>query len=159
MPRLTRLARSHAAAVVALAGLAAVMVWAPTAFMWPVRLGLAPLFVAVASGNGLWGLVRLPALLWLGDITYPIYLLHGLVLFVVVQRGLPRSLVSEGPGYLAAVLAVDITLVLLCSAVFVGIERPAIRVGRRHAEALRRLGDVARARLAARTAPAAAADR
>ena len=94
--------------------------------------GLTVFFVVVASGHDLWGALRLPGLLWLGDITYSIYLLHGLILWAVFQCWLPHDLAGNWPVFLAVAVAVDLVLVLLCSGVFLAIERPAILMGKRH---------------------------
>ena len=95
-------------------------------------------FVTVASGNDFWGLLRLPALRWLGDITYSLYLLHGLTLWAVFQCWFPREAAGNGWAFLGMAILLDVILVLVCSAVFVMIERPANMLGRRHYLSIRR---------------------
>lgn len=87
--------------------------------------------MVIASGNDLWGLLRLRGLLWLGDITYSIYLLHGFLLWLVFQWFLPRPLASRATVFLGLAIVIDVTLVLVSSAVFLTIERPAILLGKR----------------------------
>jgi peptidoglycan/LPS O-acetylase OafA/YrhL len=131
-PVLSARTRSPIAGVIALACLASVIVLMPTAFAWPATIGLGAFMIVVASGNDLWGMLRRPGLLWLGEITYGIYLLHGLLLWLVFQILLPRTLSLHAGVYAAAAAGTAIVLVLVCSIVFLTFERPAILIGRRH---------------------------
>jgi len=103
----------------------------PTAFTWPATVGLTLFFIVIASGHHLWGLLRLPGLLWLGDITYSIYLLHGFLLWLVLQQVWPRTLASDGTVFLGSAIAIDVVVVLLSSIVFLTIERPGVLLGKR----------------------------
>ena len=130
--RLATLGRTPVAGAMALAALAGVVTLLPGAYSWQATAGLTVFFVAIASGHSLWGLLRLPGLLWLGDITYSIYLLHGLFLWVVLQWFLPRAMATSPPVFLGSVVTLDVVLVLVSSLVFMTIERPAILLGKRH---------------------------
>ena len=130
--RLATLGRTSAAGTIALAALAGVVTLLPGAYSWQATAGLTVFFVVIASGHNLWGLLRLPGLLWLGDITYSIYLLHGLFLWVVLQWFLPRALATSPPVFLGSVVTIDAVLVLVCSVVFMTIERPAVLLGKQH---------------------------
>lgn len=142
-PRLVQAAAGTAPALAALAALLAVIVLLPTAYTWQATLGLTVFFTVVASGNDLWGLLRRPGLLWLGDITYSIYLLHGFVLWVVFQAWLPG--IAGQPGlFLGLVVLIDIAIVAVATLTFLAVERPGILLGR---HVYRRLGQ--------RAAPAA----
>jgi len=131
-PALARIGRAPASGLVAIAALLAVVMFEPTAFTWEATLGLGLFFVVVASGHSLGGVLRQPGLLWLGDITYGIYLLHGFLLWLIFQRLLPHTAGNNGIIFLMAAVAIAIVLVLLCSAVFLTIEHPAILMGKRH---------------------------
>ena len=131
-PALAAAGRTTAAGVVALAALACVIVFMPTAYRWQATAGLTVFFAVVASGNNLWGALRLPGLLWLGDITYSIYLLHGFLLWTVLQHFWPRRAASHWPVFLGSVIAIDVALILIASLVFIAIERPAVLLGKRH---------------------------
>jgi peptidoglycan/LPS O-acetylase OafA/YrhL len=148
-PVLAAVSRTTAAGLVGIAGLAAVVVGLSTAYTWQATVGLTLFFVAIASGHGLWGLLRLPGLLWLGDITYSIYLLHGLLLGAVFQHLLPRAAGMNGLVFIASAVLVDIVLVTACSLVFLKIERPGILLGKRHYRFLERLGSAMREMVAA----------
>ena len=121
----------------AIAALAAVVTLLPGAHSWQATAGLTVFFVVIASGHGLWGLLRLPGLLWLGDITYSIYLLHGLFLWVVLQWSLPRALATSPSVFLASAVIIDAMLIPACSVVFMTIERPGILLGKRHVSRFR----------------------
>lgn len=135
--RFAALGRTPAAGLVAVVAMAAVVAFLPTAYSWRATAGLTVFFVVIASGHSLWGLLRLPGLLWLGDITYSIYLLHGFFLWLVLQRLMPRALASNGPAFLGSIVVIDVMLVLVSSVVFLMIERPAVLLGKRHIRRLR----------------------
>ena len=137
-PALVRFSQRTVSGLAAIAALAAVIMLSPTGYSVAVLPALILFFVTVASGNDFWGLLRLPALRWLGDITYSLYLLHGLTLWAVFQCWFPRELAGNGWAFLGMAILLDVILVLVCSAVFVMIERPAIMVGRRHYLSIRR---------------------
>ncbi len=131
-PRLVEIGRSSIVGVTAVAALLVTMVCFPTAFHWEGTILLSVFFVAVASGQSLFGLLRQPALLLLGDITYGVYLLHGLPLWAIFQRLMPREAVAHWPVFLFTAAATAVLVVLLATVVFLTIERPAILMGRRH---------------------------
>jgi peptidoglycan/LPS O-acetylase OafA/YrhL len=131
-PVLVSVSRTRGAALVAVAALAGVVAVFPTAYMWPATAGLTIFFVAVSTGQDLWGLLRLPGLLWLGDITYSIYLLHGFLLWLIFQGFAVTGQNPRWAWFLLVALLVDVVLVLLSSLVFLLIERPVILMGRRH---------------------------
>ncbi|MDR3531477.1 MAG: acyltransferase [Rhodopila sp.] len=131
-PALAAAGRTPAAGLAAIAALLAVITFLPTAYTWKATLGLSLFFAVVASGHDLWGALRLPGLLWLGDITYSIYLLHGLLLWAVLQCFWPHAAASSWPVFLGSAVTIDVILVLLSSFVFLCIERPAILLGKRH---------------------------
>ena len=131
-PGLAAAGRTTAAGVAGVAALAAVIAFLPTAYTWQATAGLTVFFIVVASGHNLWGALRLPGLLWLGDITYSIYLLHGLLLWVVLQRFWTHAAASRWPVFLGSAIVIDVMLVLISSLVFLTIERPAVLLGKQH---------------------------
>jgi peptidoglycan/LPS O-acetylase OafA/YrhL len=144
-PALRDIGSRRGAGYVAIGALLAVVWLMPTAYRWPSTLGLTVFFVVIASGHDLWGVLRLPGLLWLGDISYSVYLLHSAVLWTVFQHGLPRALALSAPVYIATSIINDIVLVLIASAVFLGVERPAILAGKRWYQRLSRSAVLLRA--------------
>ena len=132
VPKLKALGRGSAAGIAAVAALAAVVTCLPTAYSITATLGLTVFFIVIASGHDLWGALRLPGLLWLGDITYSIYLLHGFLLWALFQYGLPRDLVLSGPVFIVVSVVSDVALVAVSSLIFLTIEQPCIAMGKRH---------------------------
>ncbi|WP_158258639.1 acyltransferase family protein [Rhodopila globiformis] len=128
----------RSAGYVAIAALLTVVLFMPTAYAWKSTLGLTVFFVVIASGHDLWGLLRRPGLLWLGDISYSIYLLHGALLWTVFRHVLPHTLASSAPVYIGVSLVNAIVLVLVASIVFLAVERPAILAGKRWQQRLGR---------------------
>jgi len=127
------LARTHMAAVVALVSLACVVLflyrpWNPFGIVL-----LSIFFTVIASGNTLFGFLKLRSGLWLGEISYSIYLLHAIVLWVVMENALSHLSTFHLTSTWFAVSAIGITpiLVLISSASYLLIERPLIEIGRR----------------------------
>jgi peptidoglycan/LPS O-acetylase OafA/YrhL len=85
---------------------------------------LAAAFVLLAAGNTLFGLLTLPASHRLGEMSYSIYLLHCMLLFLALD-------LAPSPDWLAwkhwlVVLAVTPVLVVLCACTYRWIERPGM---------------------------------
>ncbi|WP_417070263.1 acyltransferase family protein [Niveibacterium terrae] len=131
-PALRALARGPVAAVFALLALGGEIAFFDSPFATVPLLGLSVFFVVVASGNELFGLLRLRAAVWLGEISYSVYLLHGLLLWLVFRH--PRmapiwqqvSLLT----YCSTVLGLAMLLVAFASMTCIRIEWPGIRLGR-----------------------------
>ena len=138
-PRLVRFARSDRGLVVALAALLAVVTGFETAYAPLPTLGLGLFFIMVAAGQDFRGALTRQPVLWLGEISYGVYLLHGIVIWASITGNASlRPLVEEDASLYALALAgAGILVVWLASLVHLTIERPAIMVGRR-SRALRR---------------------
>lgn len=78
--------------------------------------GLALLFLAVASGRMRW-LAR-PALLWLGGVSYPFYLLHAVIGYAIIVRLQAAGISANVAPFLAlaATLALAAVTARLCEA-------------------------------------------
>lgn len=131
MAGLAAFGRTSTAGLAGIVALALAIGLLPTAYMWQATAGLTLFFTVVASGNSLWGLLLMPGLLWLGEITYSIYLLHGFFLWLVLRCILPHALAANGFVFIASVTAIGAGLVLAASVVFLTIERPAVLLGQR----------------------------
>jgi peptidoglycan/LPS O-acetylase OafA/YrhL len=79
IPAIRQFARSAFAAPLAAATIIATMCWVPARHGAVESLALAFPFVAVACGCDFWGALRTRALLFLGQISYSVYLVHCLV--------------------------------------------------------------------------------
>jgi peptidoglycan/LPS O-acetylase OafA/YrhL len=124
-------ARSKAAGIIALACLLTVVVLLYEPFNLLGITLLTIFFVAIASGNTLFGLLKMRAALWLGEISYSIYLCHGLILWIIMQNILPRFSAFNPTAKLFVISAVVITpvVILFSSASYLLLERPLIAIG------------------------------
>jgi peptidoglycan/LPS O-acetylase OafA/YrhL len=137
-PGLSGAMRSPALGVVSLAGVVVAMCIAPT------PNGVVPLFlyfiffVAVACGNDLAGLLRTPGAIVLGECSYGIYLLHGIVLYLMFSQGL--VVVDRLDVFWLPVLLPVAGLVVACvtPVTYLLLERPGIRAGAAIAKILSR---------------------
>jgi peptidoglycan/LPS O-acetylase OafA/YrhL len=125
------LAQNRVATFIALACLGTVVFFLYKPFNVLGIVLLSVFFTVIASGNTLFSLLRMRAALWLGEISYSIYLCHGLVLWLVMQKVLPHL-----PGYdhstkwfVASAVAITPVVILFCSASYLLVERPLIAVG------------------------------
>jgi peptidoglycan/LPS O-acetylase OafA/YrhL len=126
-------AQTHGATVVALLSLACVVLFMYRPFN-PVGIALLSIFFTViASGNSLFGFLKMRSGLWLGEISYSIYLLHAIVLWVLMENVLPRLTAFHLTTKWFAISAIGITpiLVLFSSATYLLIEKPLINLGHR----------------------------
>ncbi|MBV9117719.1 MAG: acyltransferase family protein, partial [Acetobacteraceae bacterium] len=98
-----------------------------------ILLGLA--FFLVASGCTVFGLLASRAARRLGDVSYGIYLLQGLVLALVLRPLRAASLASPVEHW-ALVLVCAALLVVLATATHTLVERPGIALGKRVAAVL-----------------------
>ena len=122
----SRLARTPAAGVVAIGCTAAAVGLFPTSYA-PVPTGLlAMAFIIIAGGNTLFGVLTAGVSRMLGEISYGIYLLHGIILFVAFYLLIPNAQSLSGTAHcLVAVLCTPV-LVAIAYFLFTCIERPWI---------------------------------
>ena len=130
-PMLTRHLRGTAAAVVACVCLvAAVLLFPPANRPSPLTLPLLTVaFVIVAAGNDLMGVLSATPSRRLGEVSYSMYLLHGLLLFVAFRFGLGPGQAASLPvwGHWAVVLGCTPLLVTLGCGSYMLIELPPMR--------------------------------
>ena len=126
-------ARTHAAAGVAILCLGSVIMLMYKPFN-PVGIALLTIFFAViASGNTLFGFLEMRGALWLGEVSYSIYLCHGIILWVFMQNILPRLHFFHytTKWFVASAIGITPIVVILSSASYLLIERPLINIGHR----------------------------
>ena len=96
----------------------------------PLTIGLLFfIFSAVVGGASLWGMLTTKPAIWLGDISYGIFLLHGLILYALLSV---LTLTIEYQGlhqihilmYWPLILGVGLTAVALASVSYTYMEKP-----------------------------------
>ncbi len=127
-----RFALSRTGAALSIAALAALFTAFSTAYMVSAYLTLFIFFVPIALGNSLFGLLRLRAVRLLGEISYDIYMLHGIVLFALFTLAMPHALQdAHSPGRILSLMLIAAGGVVLSSVVIhLAVERPMMRFGR-----------------------------
>lgn len=136
-----RWALRPSAALLSLATAATVVAAFDTAYAWLPVLLLAAAFAPLAAGNTLFGLLARPALRLLGEASYGLYLLHGLLLYTAFRLvgGWPSGTRLALWQHWAVVLACTPVLVVVAHAAWRWIERPALRPVARWSRAIGRL--------------------
>ncbi len=94
---------------------------------------VAVFFLLIAFGNDLFGIFHLKSSILLGEISYSIYMLHGVVLYLVftvfnsvkIQHDILQN-------YLIFMPVISIAVVLVSAATFILIEKPSIKFGRKY---------------------------
>lgn len=89
---------------------------------------LVAIFIAIAAGNSLFGILTHRISRTLGQISYSIYLLHGIILFAAFHfvLGWNRAVTLSPSAHWAVIAACSVALVLICSATYKYIEWPAM---------------------------------
>jgi peptidoglycan/LPS O-acetylase OafA/YrhL len=125
---LVALAQKPWAALLGLGTAAAGVALFPHAYQLPVEALLAVTFFVIAAGNQRFGVLTQPLSRALGDISYGIYLLHGIVLYVAFHYvvGLPRATHLSAVQHWAVVCASGVVVLALASFTFRYIEKPAM---------------------------------
>lgn len=101
-------------------------------------------FYLIASGCTIFGLLTSRSAIRLGDVSYGIYLLQGLVLAAVFRPAACRAFAWSSPWrYWSMSAAALLGLVLFATATFAMIERPGIGIGRRITRSFRSRYDTA----------------
>jgi peptidoglycan/LPS O-acetylase OafA/YrhL len=126
--QITRMLRTPAATTAAVAALGFGMVVVSNPYYRALPL-FGFFFVCVACGNSIWGLLRTKGALVLGEASYSIYLLHGILLslFFVDASRISGAVSTQELPLLLPILT--IVLVVATALTFLFIERPAIRIG------------------------------
>lgn len=120
---------SWIATSIAVGALAAALIFFPLPFGRLPLVLYAIFFILVAAGNTLAGILTWRPVRQLGEISYSVYLLHAIVLYVLVEYVLGREGVASmsAGGYWFVITALTPILVLLCGGTFTWIEQPGMR--------------------------------
>jgi peptidoglycan/LPS O-acetylase OafA/YrhL len=90
---------------------------------------ISVIFIAIACGNSLFGVLTSNISRKLGQISYGIYLLHGIILFIAFRFivGLPKAMVISPITHWVIVCACSIFIVIICSLTYKYIELPTMK--------------------------------
>lgn len=131
-PRIVAAACHRGSAIIGL-----LLLFFSVCFFWnlvkPLPLVLITIFFAVsACGNSFFGLLDHRAVRLLGEISYSVYLLHGLSLYILINEviGVTEVKAMQPLFYWLVIVAITPLLILACTATFLLIEHPMIKLGR-----------------------------
>lgn len=110
----------------------------PDPYHLPQIAAYGAFFACVACGNSFGGIFATRGAVVLGECSFGIYLIHGVVLFVIFTFGIDARQVSF-PTLLLCLPPAAITVVLVSACAHLAIERPAIAMGRRLSDRRKRV--------------------
>ena len=138
-PALVAWGKTRAATWVALLALTIVLfVFRKSFATVPVAL-LTVFFCIVASGNNVFGALKLRSIRWMGEISYSTYLLHGLIIWLMIHR-LPLVAewdIQQPAIFLALCALCSSLLIVISSLTFLFIEKPGMSAGKKTVRWLR----------------------
>ncbi|RFU46329.1 acyltransferase [Paraburkholderia sp. DHOC27] len=124
-----RLAATRIASVVVIAALLLVVTLFPTAYSRYPLLLLSLSFALIAGGSTLFGVLSHPLSRMFGEMTYSIYLLHGMFLFTLFNFviGKHSAGMLSPSSYCMLIALIVPVLLLICFTTFNLIEKPAMQ--------------------------------
>jgi peptidoglycan/LPS O-acetylase OafA/YrhL len=129
-----RFAASHpAVTVVALISLMLAFALFEGEYVFNRAILLAAFFIPVALGNSIFGILSLEPFRVLGDISYSVYILHGIVLYVLYTLLFPATINPQSNAYLfyGLMAVTGIVVVVISWITYSLVERPFIALGRK----------------------------
>lgn len=141
VPQLVRLAKTPVASVMAISSLFC-SIWFFHSFSNYVSVVLTLFtFYIIACGNSIWGLLNWPVSRLLGQISYGIYILHGLMLYVLLKViiGMDNMQNFSVHTYWLMMAGVTIIFISICYLAHYFIELPGIRATKKITDRISRL--------------------
>ncbi|HVU34245.1 MAG TPA: acyltransferase [Opitutaceae bacterium] len=134
IPVLATAAKSKAFGLVALAALATALVTCRTPYTVLPAVLATPFFLAAVCDSPLLRGVRGAEARWLGEVSYGIYLFHGMAIWIATRLILPRltDVHALGPtAHLVMDVAIAALLLPIVSVFHFAVEKPGIEVGQK----------------------------
>jgi peptidoglycan/LPS O-acetylase OafA/YrhL len=97
-----------------------------TAYRLPPAALFTVAFIPVVCGNTLFGLLTLPASRALGELTYGMYLWHGLALYFLFHKAHHHASALSPLAFWSVVLLITPAMLLLCQVTYRYVEKPFI---------------------------------
>ncbi len=110
------------------------------AYAAPAVLLLGGAFLLVVSGATMGGFLVSRAARRIGDISYPIYLLHGPIYDLMIASPLRDAFAHSTIGFYGLTLASGVVVLVVAQAIHVAVERPGVSLGKVAADWLLRDG-------------------
>lgn len=129
---LTRFATTLWGSAIALLAMLCVIMAYPTVYESKAQILLSLAFILIASGSSLFGLLKLNVSRVLGEMAYSIYLLHGIMLFVLFQGvlGVDRAKLMSPESHWVVLMGASALLVMLSFLTYSLIEKPCMRIAK-----------------------------
>lgn len=135
--RISAVLKSPLAAVIGLSGLSVAM-FSPLDGFHPVQLcGSALFFLPAVCGNSYFRILERRTSRWLGDISYSIYLVHGLVIYVTTQSLHALGLYPFGTATWLVMPLLAAIVVCFSRLTFLTVELPFLTYGKSVSSRLR----------------------
>ncbi|RAJ76566.1 peptidoglycan/LPS O-acetylase OafA/YrhL [Chitinophaga dinghuensis] len=120
---------SHWSTTIFIIGLLYIAIFIIPPFNYPFSLlCFGACFLGIAGGNTLFGLLTLKASRLLGQISYSIYLLHGLLLFSTYNFVISFRVVQQlsPQNYWLMITGIAVVLIIICCITYRFIEKPCL---------------------------------
>lgn len=123
--------KSHACSIIAII-ICLIAFTQTTSYSWYQMILIGMLFILISSGNDIFGSLRKNGLVYLGDISYSIYLTHGFILYAAFTvfnvydlSGVPRV------GFYILFPIIFFVTVIVSIFTYKMVETPFIRIGKK----------------------------
>jgi len=132
-PFLLDLAQSRLASIIAITSITIAFTAFHKSFSALPLILITIFFTVLASGNKLFSKLKARPVSWLGEISYSIYLLHGLLLWLATNQ--IKRLTTEGTlnetNYIYITLLLTPALIAISTLTHISIEKPWISIGKK----------------------------
>ncbi len=130
-PTVQKVAARRWSGFIVLGGLALTVLGTESAYTPEATVLLGVAFILIAAGNDLFGLLSTATLRALGELTYSLYLLHGLALTLVLRlwAGTAEAALWSPSQHWLVMAALTVPLLLACHLAYQYVEVPGQRLG------------------------------